>query len=87
MLPSEEHTLHMGSNPSDPCFLVAANLCKQIEAGDSCIIGLMIESNLVEGRQVPAALTIAAAFAILQCSRFNPSTVNSKHHPPAQAFA
>jgi len=31
--------------------LVAADLCKQIEAGQSGIIGLMIESNLVEGRQ------------------------------------
>uniref|UniRef100_A0A7S4LKE6 3-deoxy-7-phosphoheptulonate synthase n=1 Tax=Eutreptiella gymnastica TaxID=73025 RepID=A0A7S4LKE6_9EUGL len=30
---------------------VALNLCKQIESGDSCIIGIMIESNLVEGRQ------------------------------------
>jgi len=38
-----------------PLSSVAADLCKQIEAGQSGIIGLMIESNLVEGRQVPVS--------------------------------
>lgn len=31
--------------------LVAADLCKQLAAGDTSIIGVMVESNLVEGRQ------------------------------------
>lgn len=31
--------------------IVAADLCQQIEKGDSCIVGMMIESNLVAGRQ------------------------------------
>lgn len=30
---------------------VLANICEQLEAGDKTITGVMIESNLAEGRQ------------------------------------
>lgn len=30
---------------------VVANICEQLEAGDKGIMGVMIESNLVEGKQ------------------------------------
>jgi 3-deoxy-7-phosphoheptulonate synthase len=35
--------------------LVIEDVCRQIEAGDERVIGMMVESNLLAGRQDPVA--------------------------------
>ena len=49
---------------------VADDVAKQVANGDKTIIGVMIESNLEEGRQVSFQVVVKSTFIVLKTSPF-----------------